>query len=83
MSTEQGPEKPFWQTVFVATSHCGAGCTLGDLIGESAIFILGFTALRLQAVDSLPRQFRPRLRFGISSSTSPSRPCAISASPMA
>jgi hypothetical protein len=36
-----GSKKSFWQTVFVATSHCGAGCTLGDVIGETAIFSLG------------------------------------------
>jgi len=36
-------EKPFWQKVFVSTSHCGAGCTFGDLIGEWGIFLIGFT----------------------------------------
>lgn len=35
--------RPFWQRVFVATTHCGSGCTLGDIIGEWAIFLLGFT----------------------------------------
>lgn len=28
---EKGPMKPFWQQVAVAVSHCGAGCTLGDM----------------------------------------------------
>ena len=28
-------EKPFWQTTFVGVTHCGAGCTLGDIIAES------------------------------------------------
>jgi hypothetical protein len=27
----------------VATSHCGAGCTLGDIIAEFSLFALGFT----------------------------------------
>ena len=40
---EKGTDRPFWQTVFVATSHCGAGCTLGDTIGETAIYLLGIT----------------------------------------
>ncbi len=31
-------EKPFWQIAFVGTTHCGAGCTLGDIIAEFAIF---------------------------------------------
>ncbi len=37
-----GP-KPFWQGVTVGGTHCGAGCTLGDIIGEVALFITGFT----------------------------------------
>ncbi|HKI78339.1 MAG TPA: DUF4396 domain-containing protein [Ignavibacteriaceae bacterium] len=36
-------ENPFWQKVFVSTSHCGAGCTFGDLIGEWGIFLIGIT----------------------------------------
>src|SRR5271156_3968067 len=31
------PETPFWATVLVGTSHCGAGCTLGDILAELAI----------------------------------------------
>lgn len=27
--------RPHWQTVALSTLHCGAGCTLADLIGES------------------------------------------------
>lgn len=27
--------------IFVATSHCGGGCTLGDIIAEFGIFFLG------------------------------------------
>jgi hypothetical protein len=33
--------RPFWQSVFVATSHCGAGCVVGDLIGEAFVAGLG------------------------------------------
>lgn len=40
-----GAEKPFWQRVFVSDSHCGAGCTLGDIIGEWLIFLAGITLL--------------------------------------
>lgn len=31
----------FWEAVWVGVTHCGAGCTLGDLIAEWAIFIIG------------------------------------------
>lgn len=36
-------EKPFWQSVVVGALHCGSGCTLGDLIAESALFFIPLT----------------------------------------
>ncbi|MGH2409366.1 MAG: DUF4396 domain-containing protein, partial [Chloroflexota bacterium] len=36
-------ERPFWQSVFLSTTHCGAGCSLGDLIAEWVVFWLGVT----------------------------------------
>jgi hypothetical protein len=52
------PKKPFWQTVFVSTSHCGAGCTIGDTMGETYVFlsgliILGSSLLTVYVVDFL------------------------------
>ena len=35
--------RPWWVTMAIEVSHCGAGCTLGDLISEFAIFGLGLT----------------------------------------
>lgn len=35
------PEKPFWQKVSVGVTHCGAGCTLGDIIAEFTVFFAG------------------------------------------
>src|SRR5579859_1734307 len=32
---------PTWQQTAVATSHCGAGCTLGDIVAEFSIMGLG------------------------------------------
>lgn len=40
---ERPPERPFWQKAFQATTHCGAGCTLGDIIGEWGVFAAGAT----------------------------------------
>lgn len=37
------PAKSFAATVSVGVSHCGAGCTLGDIIGGWIIFAGGFT----------------------------------------
>ncbi len=35
------PAKPRWGGTSVGVSHCGAGCTLGDIIAEFAIYGLG------------------------------------------
>jgi hypothetical protein len=40
-----GKERPFWQCVCVSDSHCGAGCTLGDILGEWFIFLFALTLL--------------------------------------
>jgi Domain of unknown function (DUF4396) len=36
-------KKPRWATIAIEVSHCGAGCTLGDLIAEWAIYALALT----------------------------------------
>jgi hypothetical protein len=33
-----GKQKPFWQMVGVGATHCGAGCTLGDICAEWIMF---------------------------------------------
>lgn len=33
-----GKNKPFWQIISVATTHCGSGCTLGDIVAEWIMF---------------------------------------------
>lgn len=38
---DASPDKPRWATTAVGVSHCGAGCTLGDIIAEFAVFGLG------------------------------------------
>jgi Domain of unknown function (DUF4396) len=44
MKMERAAEhSPTWQQTAVATSHCGAGCTLGDIIAEFSLFGLGVT----------------------------------------
>jgi hypothetical protein len=32
------PPEPRWRGPFISATHCGAACTLGDIIGESAVF---------------------------------------------
>jgi hypothetical protein len=31
--------RPFWETIFVSATHCGAGCTIGDVISTWLIFL--------------------------------------------
>ncbi|SMY00175.1 Phospholipase_D-nuclease N-terminal [Brevibacterium linens] len=40
-SDVSGQEKPFWQSVFVSTTHCSAGCSLGDMVGAPLVFLTG------------------------------------------
>ncbi len=37
------PERPRWVTLATEASHCGSGCTLGDVISEFVIFGLGLS----------------------------------------
>jgi hypothetical protein len=37
------PEKPPWATTAIGVSHCGAGCTLGDIVAEFIVFAVGAT----------------------------------------
>jgi hypothetical protein len=32
-------QEPFWGSVALAATHCGSGCTLGDLAAESIVFV--------------------------------------------
>jgi len=55
--------KPFWQQVAVGVTHCGAGCTLGDIIGEWLVFAFGWTLLGEKLYAELLVDFP--LAFGI------------------
>ncbi|MDB5171332.1 MAG: hypothetical protein JWN51_105 [Phycisphaerales bacterium] len=36
-------DRPFWQRVFLSSTHCAAGCVCGDVIGEWLVFFSGLT----------------------------------------
>ena len=40
---QQPAKKPFWSTCIVATTHCGSGCVLGDIIAEWGLFLFPMT----------------------------------------
>lgn len=60
-----GDHKPFWRTVLVATSHCGAGCAIGDVVGESAIFLVGFTLFSSKLLTAYAVDFALAYGLGI------------------
>jgi hypothetical protein len=37
------PGKPDWAATTIGVLHCGAGCTLGDIVAETTIFLLAIT----------------------------------------
>lgn len=37
------PSHPHWQSVTLSTLHCGAGCTLADLIGEWFLYLVAIS----------------------------------------
>jgi Domain of unknown function (DUF4396) len=43
MHAAPGGGRPFWKSVFVSTTHCAAGCVIGDIIGAPIVFWAGWT----------------------------------------
>jgi hypothetical protein len=39
---DMGAKKPFWQSITAGTLHCGAGCSLADLIGPWLFTLMPF-----------------------------------------
>src|ERR1700761_9439808 len=60
-----GPPRPFWATVLIGVSHCGAGCVLGDLVGEWLIFGTGATINGSDTWPCLLVDYGFALLFGI------------------
>jgi hypothetical protein len=38
-------KRPMWQAALLGTTHCGAGCMLGDMLSDGGLFLLGASAL--------------------------------------
>ncbi len=45
---EQARRNPSWSQTALSDSHCGAGCTLADIVTEFAVFGLGVTFLGME-----------------------------------
>ena len=62
---ENKAKKPFWKTVFVGVTHCGGGCTLGDIIAEWGVFLTGFTLYSSNLLTEYIFDFTLALLLGI------------------
>jgi hypothetical protein len=57
--------RPWWVTMAIEVSHCGAGCSLGDVIAEFAIFALGLTIAGVTLGAEYVGDYILALAFGI------------------
>lgn len=62
---DEPPVRPGWSSVATGVSHCGAGCTLGDLCAEWAVFGFGSTILGLSLLPEYVGDYVLALAFGI------------------
>lgn len=64
---EQPPArtKPFWQVTGVGATHCGAGCSLGDLSGEWLLVLAPFTLFGSRIAAAWTLDFVFAFLFGI------------------
>jgi hypothetical protein len=59
------PARPGWATTAIGVSHCGAGCTLGDIVAEFAIFGLGATIAGVVVYAEMLADYIAAITLGI------------------
>ncbi len=74
---EQARRSPSWKQTALSDSHCGAGCTLADIVTEFTVFGVGATWLGKELYASYLWTSSPHGRWGSPFSTSPSSRCGI------
>lgn len=57
--------KPFWQMTGVGSTHCGAGCTLGDICAEWLVFFVPVTLFGMKIFGAWVVDFAFAFAFGI------------------
>lgn len=58
-------KQPFWKSIFTSSTHCGAGCVLGDIIGAPIVFAAGWTLLGMRLFADYAVEFVLAYCFGI------------------
>lgn len=61
----QRNDKPFWQKVLVASTHCSAGCTVGDVAAIWGVFWTGLLLFRSPTATDYVSEFVMAYLFGI------------------
>jgi Domain of unknown function (DUF4396) len=62
---DEPPDRPFRTKVAVGVSHCGAGCTLGDIVAEWVVFGFGVTVAGLALIPEYIGDYVLALALGI------------------
>ena len=57
--------QPFWQKAAIGATHCGSGCTLGDIVAESFTIAVPLTLFGDQMFGSWGLDFILAFLFGI------------------
>lgn len=61
----QAPPRPNWVPIASGVSHCGAGCTLGDILAASVVFVLGLEILGRTIWPEMIGDYLAALTLGI------------------
>ena len=62
---DEPPDKPGWATTAVGVSHCGAGCTLGDILAETVIFLMGATIAGVAVYAEMLGDYLAAITLGV------------------
>ncbi len=58
-------DRPFWATVAVGVTHCGGGCTIGDIIGGWLVFLAALQIAGLALFAEFAVDFMLAFALGI------------------
>lgn len=62
---DEPPDKPGWASTAVGVSHCGAGCTLGDIAAAFVVFALGASIAGVTVYAEMLGDYLAALTLGI------------------
>ena len=67
LARADGASRPraFWQQIVIEATHCGAGCSLGDVIAEFALFFSGIVVFGSRLLTRYAGDFVLAYAFGI------------------